>query len=678
MSAVSRDIGKRIEELRAAVEHHNYRYYALDAPEISDAAYDRLLRELQGLEEAHPEFADPDSPTRRVGAAPAAAFAPVRHRRPMLSLQNAFTAGELLEFDRRVRRLLGREEPLRYLLEPKLDGLAVEVVYDQGRLASGSTRGDGTTGEDVGANLRTVRSLPLHLRAKGGPPLPPYLEARGEVILRTRDFARLNAEREEAGEPPFANPRNAAAGSLRQLDPKVTAARPLAIYFYGLGDCPGFAPSRESEVIAALRGWGLPVVPGCEAAADIAGALAYYTRLEREREKLPYEIDGAVVKLDDIALQQELGAVARSPRWATAFKFPPRQAVTKLRGVEFSVGRTGVVTPVALMDPVRIGGVEVERATLHNEDEIRRKDIRVGDTVVVTRAGDVIPAVQEVLLERRTGDERAIAFPAACPACGAALSREADQAAWRCTSLACPARLRESLRHFASRRALDIEGLGDKLVDQLVERGLVASVADLYRLRREDLVPLERLGEKSAANLLAAIERSRATTLARFVFALGIRHVGEQVARLLAAHAGTLERLEDATAEELSAVRGIGPQIAASVVAFFRQAENRRTLRALLARGVAPAAAAAARAGEGPLAGLSFVFTGTLPELTREEAQALVARGGGRSVSSVSRTTSFVVVGADPGSKAAQAERLGVPRLSEQEFRRLLAERGVR
>ncbi|HEY6000384.1 MAG TPA: NAD-dependent DNA ligase LigA [bacterium] len=676
MSAVSRDVRKRVEELRRVLEHHNHQYYVLDTPEISDAAYDRLLRELQELEAAHPELADPGSPTQRVGAPPAAAFAPVRHRLPMLSLQNSFTAEELGEFDRRVRRFLGREEPLTYLLEPKLDGLAVEVVYEGGRFASGSTRGDGTTGEDVGANLRTVRSLPLRLRADGPAP-PPYLEVRGEVILRTRDFARLNAEREEAGEPPFANPRNAAAGSLRQLDPKVTASRPLAVFFYGIGDCPGFAPPTEREALEALRRWGLPVVPGAEAATGIDEALAYYRRLEGERDGLPYEIDGVVVKVDDISLQRELGAVARSPRWATAFKFPPRQAVTRLRDVEFSVGRTGVVTPVALMAPVRIGGVEVERATLHNEDEIRRKDIRVGDTVVVTRAGDVIPAVQEVVPERRTGAERPIVFPQACPACGARLTREEGQAAWRCTSLACPARLRESLRHFASRRALDIEGLGEKLVDQLVERGLVRSVADLYRLTKEDLLPLERLGEKSADNLLAAIDRSRRTTLARLLFGLGIRHVGEQVARLLAEHSGSLEKLEEASAEELTAVRGVGPEIAASVAAFFRQAENRRTVAELLARGVSPAAAPRAATGTGPLAGLTFVFTGTLASLTREEAQALIARGGGRSAGSVSRATSYVVAGEAPGSKARDAARLGVAVLTEREFLDLLSQRGV-
>ena len=397
MGATGREIATRIDALRAAIERHNYRYYVLDDPEVTDATYDSLLRELQELEAAHPELATPDSPTRRVGAAPAAAFSPVRHRVPMLSLQNAFTVEELAEFDQRVRRLLGREEPLPYALEPKLDGLAVQAIYEAGRFVSGSTRGDGATGEEVGANLRTVRSLPLRLRADGPLAPPAYLEARGEVIMRTPDFARLNREREEAGSPPFANPRNAAAGSLRQLDPRVSATRPLAIFFYGIGDCPGFAPASEMETLEALRSWGLPVAPLAERAAGIEAATAYYRRLEAGRDDLPFEIDGVVVKVDEIASQERLGSVSRSPRWAVAVKFPPRLAQTTLRDVEFSVGRTGVVTPVAIMDPVRIGGVEVERATLHNEDEILRKDIRIGDTVIVTRAGDVIPAVQEVV-----------------------------------------------------------------------------------------------------------------------------------------------------------------------------------------------------------------------------------------------------------------------------------------
>ncbi len=678
MGATIRDIAKRIEALRADIERHNHRYYVLDDPEVTDATYDGLLRELLELEKAHPELATPDSPTRRVGATPSETFAPVRHRVPMLSLQNAFSAEELAEFDQRVRRVLGNDEHLTYALEPKLDGLAVQAIYQGGIFVSGSTRGDGTTGEEVGANLRTIRSLPLRLRSDGPLSPPAYLEARGEVIMRTRDFAKLNTEREETGLPPFANPRNAAAGSLRQLDQKISASRPLAILFYGIGDCPGFAPASEFETLEALRSWGLPVVPLAERAAGIEAAGAYYQRLETRRDDLPFEIDGVVVKVDEVAVQEQLGAVSRSPRWAVAVKFPPRSAQTTLRGVEFSVGRTGVVTPVAIMDPVRIGGVEVERATLHNEDEIRRKDIRVGDTVVVTRAGDVIPAVQEVVLARRTGAETPIVFPRLCPSCQAAISREEGQAAWRCTSLACPARLKETIRHFASRRALDIEGLGEKLIDQLVGQGLVGSVADLYRLRKADLLPLERLAEKSAGNVVAAISRSRRTSVSRLLFALGIPHVGEQVARVLAAHAGTLQALESANEEDLTGLRGIGPEIAASVAAFFRQPENLRIVAALLDNGVLAVTESAGAATEaGRLTGLSFVFTGTLSSLSREQAQDLVVRAGGRSLSSVSRATSYVVVGLDPGSKALQAEKLGVPRLSETGFLALLKEKGI-
>ena len=678
MGATRREIATRIDALRAAIERHNHRYYVLDDPEVTDATYDSLMRELLSLEAAHPELATPDSPTRRVGSTPAGAFAPVRHLVPMLSLQNAFTVEELAEFDQRVRRVLDRDEPVPYIFEPKLDGLAVQVIYSKGLFVSGSTRGDGTTGEEVGANLRTMRSLPLKLSSDGPLTPPAYLEARGEVIMRTRDFARLNREREEAGLSPFANPRNASAGSLRQLDPKISASRPLAILFYGIGDCPGFTPVSDFEILEALRSWGLPVAPMVERATGIEAATAYYRRLEDERNDLPFEIDGAVVKVDDIALQERLGAVSRSPRWAVAVKFPPRQAQTTLRDVEFSVGRTGVVTPVAIMDPVRIGGVEVERATLHNEDEISRKDIRIGDTVVVTRAGDVIPAVQEVLPALRTGSERPIVFPRLCPSCRAAISREEGQAAWRCTSLACPARLKETIRHFSSRRAMDIDGLGEKLIDQLVGSGLVHSVADLYRLRKEDLLPLERLAEKSAGNLIDAIVHSRRSSLARLLFALGITHVGEQVARVLAAHAGTFQALESAGVEELTGLRGIGPEIAASVTTFFQQQENRRIVAALFANGVLVVPESAdPSAGPGPLAGLTFVFTGSLSSLSRERAQELVTRGGGRSVASVSRATSYVIVGSDPGSKAIQAEKLGVPRLSDSEFLALLRQKGV-
>jgi len=673
--AAPRDAAARAAELRRLIEHHNRLYYVLDAPEISDAAYDALLRELERLEHDHPELATADSPTRRVGAPPAAAFAPVRHGVPMLSLQNAFGTTELEEFDTRIRRLLGREEELDYLGEPKLDGLAVEVVYERGAFRSGSTRGDGTTGEDVTANLRTIRSLPLRLSADAGRAVPRRLEARGEVILRTSDFARLNAAREEAGEPPFANPRNAAAGSLRQLDPNVTAGRPLAILFHGVGLCTGFAHRTETELLAAFRDWGLPVPGEVRPCHGIAAGISHYRRLEERRDRLPYEIDGIVLKVDDVALQRELGAVSRSPRWAVAAKFPPRQAETVVRDVEFSVGRTGVVTPVAVMDPVRIGGVEVERATLHNEDEIRKKDVRIGDHVVVTRAGDVIPAVLEVVTARRRGRERVIRFPELCPSCGSPISREEGQAAWRCTSLACPARLKETIRHFASRRAMDIEGLGEKLVDQLVDRGLVRSVADLYRLDAASVATLERMAAKSAANLVAAIDRSRHPSLARLLFALGIRHVGEQTARAIAARFGSIGRLEAADEDALTAVRDVGPQVAASVAAFFRQPANRATVEALLDGGVVPEPPE--RAGGDELAGLAFVFTGALEGMTRPEAEALVAAHGGRAASSVSRKTTHVVAGTDPGSKAARARELGVPVLDENGFRALLRERGL-
>ncbi len=678
MGATKRGIAMRIEELRTAIERHNYRYYVLDDPEVTDAAYDQLLLELQQLEAAHPDLASPDSPTCRVGAPPAAAFTPVRHRLPMLSLQNAFSTEDLVEFDQRLRRMLARDDALEYVLEPKLDGLAIEAIYEQGRFISGSTRGDGMTGEDIGANLRTVRSLPLRLRTGGSWAAPAYLEVRGEVFMRTRDFARLNREREESGDPTFANPRNAAAGSLRQLDPRISASRPLTVVFYGIGDCTGFKPATEHLVLEALRSWGFPVAPLVERSTGVEAAAAYYRRLEVRRDNLPFEIDGVVVKVDDTSLQDRLGSVSRSPRWAIAVKFPPRQAQTRLLGVEFSVGRTGVVTPVAIMEPVRIGGVDVERATLHNEDEISRKDIRIGDIIVVTRAGDVIPAVQEVVPSLRNGSERPVVFPRSCPSCRATLSRVKGQAAWRCTSLSCPARLRETIRHFASRRAMDIEGLGEKLIDQLVARGLVHSVADLYRLSREDLQPLERQAEKSAAKVVTAIDRSRSTSLARLIFALGITHVGEQVARVLAARYATLEALASASEEELTGVHGVGPEIATSVTAFFGQEENRRTLAALLAGGVRVALDPRdGQAGPGPLAGRSFVFTGTLGSLTREKAQDLIAGAGGRSAASVSRATSYVVVGSDPGSKSLQAEKLGVPRLSETEFLALLKEKGV-
>jgi DNA ligase (NAD+) len=666
MTAAKKGAAAEAEGLRRAIENHNYRYYVLDDPEITDAEYDLLFRRLEELEELHPELVIPDSPTSRVGAPPLEAFAPRRHSLPMLSLRNAFDEEEARDFDQRVRRFLGREEPLDYQVEMKLDGLAVEIVYEGGSLSVASTRGDGTTGEDVTANMRTVKSLPLRLRPSGPLPVPSLLEARGEVIMRKEAFRTLNAQRQEEGDSPFANPRNAAAGSLRQLDSRVTSGRPLEIFFYGIGLCRGADFSSQSAVLEGLRSWGLPTSPVVAVSSGVEDILSHFRRVEAQREDLPYEIDGMVIKVHDRSLQERLGSLSRSPRWALAVKFPARQSTTVIRGVEFSVGRTGVVTPVALMEPTSVGGVEVERATLHNEDEIGKKDIRIGDTVVIQRAGDVIPAVVQVVREKRSGGERPIRFPRSCPACGSTISREEGEVAWRCTGLSCPAQLKEKVRHFASRRAMDIEGLGVKLVDQLVEVGLVRSVADLYRLTRADLSGLERMADKSTSNVLNALERSKDTTLPRFIFALGIRHVGEHLAEVLARTCADLHELSQATEEELAAVHEIGPEVSQSVHGFFRQEGNRRTIADLLAAGVSPGAGEPPAPGS--LSGKSFVFTGTLSTLTRDEAREMVERRGGRVSSAVSGKTSYLVAGDSPGSKSAKAEKLGVALLTEKEF----------
>jgi DNA ligase (NAD+) len=666
MTTKKKDDAVEAEGLRRAIESHNYRYYVLDDPEVTDAEYDRLFRRLEALEELHPELVTPDSPTSRVGAPPLETFVPRRHSLPMLSLKNAFGEDEVRDFDQRLRRFLGREAPVDYLVEMKLDGLAVEVVYEGGSLSVASTRGDGTTGEDVTSNIRTVRSLPLRLRPSGPLPVPPLLEARGEVIMRKEAFRALNTKRQEEGSSPFANPRNAAAGSLRQIDSRITAGRPLEILFYGIGLCRGADFSSQSDVLEGLGSWGLSTSPLVTISSDIDDILSHYRRIEAQREDLPYEIDGMVIKLHDRSLQERLGSLSRSPRWALAVKFPARQATTVIRDVEFSVGRTGVITPVALMEPTSVGGVEVERATLHNEDEVGKKDIRVGDTVVIQRAGDVIPAVVQVIREKRSGEERPIRFPRRCPACGSTISREEGEVAWRCTDLSCPAQLKEKVRHFASRRAMDIEGLGVKLVDQLVQRGLVRSVSDLYRLTPADLSGLERMADKSASNILSALERSKETTLPRFIFALGIRHVGEHLAEVLARTCTDLSELSRATEEELAAVHEIGPEVSQSVHRFFRQEGNRQTIADLLAAGVSPGPGEAP--AQGSLSGRSFVFTGTLSTLSRNEARELVERLGGRVSSAVSTKTSYLVAGDSPGSKSAKAEKLGVPLLTEQRF----------
>lgn len=665
--SVPQEIRERVEKLREEIRRYDYYYYVLNQPLISDAEYDRLFRELQELERRYPELVTPDSPTQRVGAPPAEEFAPVEHAIPMLSLQNCFNDEELEEWDDRVRRLLGGE-PVEYVCEPKLDGLSVELVYVDGVFTVGSTRGDGRVGEDVTRNLRTIKQVPLRLFPLDGK-VPRLLEARGEVYMEKEAFRRLNEERERAGEPLFANPRNAAAGSLRQLDPNVTASRPLKIFFYAMGRAEGIEIRSQVELLTTFPKLGLPVNPFWKLCKTLDEVKAFYRELLGMRQELPYEADGMVVKVNDFRQREILGEVSRAPRWAIAYKFPAEEATTRVLDIIVQVGRTGALTPVAILEPVEVSGATVSRATLHNEDEIRRKDVRIGDWVIVRRAGEVIPEVVKSIPERRTGQEREFRMPERCPACGGPVVRPPGEVAYRCENLSCPARIKESIRHFASRRAMDIEGLGEKLVDKLVETGLVRKLSDIYRLKKEDLVNLERMGEKSAQNLLEQIERSKNAGLARLIFALGIRYVGEHLAEVLAEHFPSLEALSKADYYELIQIPEIGPRIAQSIVDFFKNEENRKLIQELKELGVKTEAE---KPKEGPLSGKTFVFTGTLSAFTREEARRLVESLGGRVASGVSRKVDYVVVGADPGEKLRKAQELGITILTEEEFRRLV------
>ena len=660
---------RRINELRVEIERHNRLYYLEDRPEISDAEYDRLFQELKELENRHPELLTPDSPTQRVGGAPLEKFAQVTHRMPMLSLENAFNPEDAAEFDERVKRFLGLPagEEIDYVCEPKMDGLAVELVYENGAFTIGSTRGDGVTGEDVTRNLKTVKSIPLHLLA---PAPPELLEVRGEVYLGLAAFQRLNSEREEAGEPPFANPRNAAAGAIRQLDSKITAKRPLSIFCYAPGEVAGYTFASQNEFLAAAKQWGLPVNPLIRRCGGVIAVCDYYREMAETRETLPYEIDGVVVKVDSFALQRELGEKSRSPRWAVAWKFPPRQAVTVVEDIVPQVGRTGVITPTAHLRPVEVSGVMVSRATLHNWEEMERKDIRIGDTVVIERAGDVIPAVVRVLTEKRTGAEWPLPIPSSCSACGSEVVKITGEVAVRCLGLSCPAQIKESIIHFASRHAMDIDGLGEKYIEQLLRLGLVKNVADLYYLTMDDFMQFERMGDKLADNLLAAIENSKEPELARFIFALGIRQVGEQTGKLLATAFGSIDNLIKASEEELLAVREVGPQVAQSIRSFFHNQENLRVIERLLAARVAPTVEEK-RVG-GKFTGKTFVFTGTLSRFTRDGAKRMVENEGGHAAGSVSKKTDFVVAGEDAGSKLDKARELGVHVLSEEEFLEML------
>ncbi|MGQ9476986.1 MAG: NAD-dependent DNA ligase LigA [Candidatus Bipolaricaulia bacterium] len=668
---------RRVEELRREIRKHNYYYYVLDSPIISDAEYDALMRELQELEARFPELYEPTSPTQQVGAPPQEEFRPVRHTLPMLSLANAFSEEEVKEFDQRVKRLLDGDV-VEYVVEPKYDGLAVELIYDEGVFTVGSTRGDGEVGEDVTPNLKTIKSIPLVLREPEGLSIPKRLAVRGEVYMDIADFKRLNEERLAQGEPPFANPRNAAAGSLRQLDSRITARRPLKIFFYDVGQCEGIEFRTQEELLRTLPEFGLRVNPLFRLCSTIEEAITFHHELEREREALPYESDGVVIKVNRFELRRRLGEIARAPRWAVAYKFSPRQATTRIKEIILQVGRTGAITPVALLEPVELAGATISRATLHNQDEIAAKDIRIGDLVLIERAGDVIPEVVKAIPEARTGAEREFVMPERCPVCGTPLIRPEGEVLYRCPNISCPARIKESIRHFASKGAFDIEGLGDKLVNQLVEKGLVREVADLFHLKKEAIVALERMGEKSASNLLEAIEKSKRIPLSRFIYALGIRHVGERLAEFLAQHYATIEELMAATEEELQEVPEVGPEVAKSIVQFFSTEKNREAVKRLLEAGVRPIPEEVEAARPLPLAGKRFVFTGALQTFTREEAEELVRRLGGEASSSVSRKTDYVVVGEAPGSKLAKARELGVKVLSEDEFKRLLEEVGGR
>jgi len=664
----------RAAELRAQIAQHDYRYYVLDDPQVPDAEYDRLMQELRALEQAHPELVTPDSPTQRVAGTPSGAFGEVLHQVPMLSLDNAFSEEEVTAFDRRIHERLGVEGDLDYVAEPKLDGLAVAVSYRDGRLERAATRGDGVRGEDVTANVRTIRAVPQRLRGSA----PAVIEVRGEVFMPLKGFARMNDEARARGEKVFVNPRNAAAGALRQLDARITATRPLAAYFYGLGVLEGTPPpARQSELLGQLRGLGLPVAPEARTVRGVAGCLEFYRTLGARRTALPYQIDGVVYKLDSRADQERLGFVSRAPRWAIAHKFPAEEALTTVRGIEFNVGRTGALTPLARLEPVFVGGVTVSNVTLHNIDEVHRKDVRVGDTVVVRRAGDVIPEVVSVVAEKRVAGARPVELPARCPVCNSQVLRAEGEAVARCTGgFTCRAQRQEALRHFASRRALDIEGLGDKLIEQLIEHEWVKSPADLYSLEAAQLAELERMGEKSAANLVAAIDERRSTTLPRLLYGLGIREVGEATALALARHFGSLERLMRADAAAIEQVPDVGPVVAQHVAAFFASEEHRKVIKALRDKGVTWPDLEPTAVGAAPLAGRTYVITGTLSAMTREQAQEALTALGAKVAGSVSKKTTGVVAGAEAGSKLAKAQQLGVPILDEAQLQQLLQSPG--
>lgn len=660
----------KIKALRAQLREHNYRYYVLDDPLISDGEYDQLFHQLQVLEETNPDLVTPDSPTQRVGAEPLKAFGTVTHRQPMLSLENAMYKEEFLAFDESVKKGLGKNENIVYVAEPKLDGLAVELVYENGRFINGSTRGDGITGEDITQNLRTIPAIPLRLRSERIP-VPAYLEVRGEVFISKAGFRELNRRRVQEGNALFANPRNAAAGSLRQLDPAITATRPLSIYCYEAGSVEGRSFKTHVEFLDALKDWGFPVNPEIRSVEGIDEALLFQQAMEAGRNNLPYEIDGTVLKVNAYAEREELGIRSRSPRWAMAGKFKAQQVTTIVEDIIASVGRTGAVTPVARLRSVNVGGVTVTNATLHNQDEVDRKDIRVGDTVLVQRAGDVIPEVVKVILEKRPGGTSPYKLPEICPACGHAVFRPPGESVARCQNLSCPAQVKGRFEHFVSKPALDIDGFGEKLVEQLVDKELVRTLDDIFKLTYDGLVDLERMADKSARNLLDAIQAAKQTTLARFIYALGIRNVGAHTARVLeGAYGGKIHAFMDAQQEELEAIDEVGPIVADTIIRFWSDQTNIDVVESCLSLGIN--FIAVVQSAEQPLKGKVFVFTGALEKFNRPEAQERVENLGGRATGSVSKKTSYVVAGPEAGSKLKKAEQLGITILSEDEFLNLM------
>ena len=655
---------QRINSLREEINSHNYSYYVLDNPEIPDSEYDRLLRELGELEKQYPELITADSPTQRVGATPLDSFSEIKHEVPMLSLGNAFSDQDMIDFDRRIREGVDSEN-IEYAAEPKLDGLAISLLYRNGLLERAATRGDGRTGEDVTLNIRTIDAIPLKLRGKN---FPPHIEIRGEVVMPKAGFDKLNKQQIERDEKPFVNPRNAAAGSLRQLDPKITATRPLSFYSYGVGLLEGMTlPDKHSDMMEKLKSWGLRINPESRVVKGAQGCSDYYNNLAKKRNDLPDEIDGIVYKVDNIHYQEIMGFVSRAPRWAIARKFPAQEEMTKLLAIDIQVGRTGALTPVARLEPVFVGGVTVSNATLHNQDEIDRLDVRVGDMVIVRRAGDVIPQIVSVVKSKRTGKPRRFHLPGSCPVCGSETARFEDEAVTFCTGgLYCEAQRKEAIKHFASRRAMNVDGLGDKLVEQLVDEGLIHTIADLYHLDVDSLIKLDRMAEKSAKNLVASLEKSKTTTLARFVFSLGIHSVGETTAQTLANHFFTLENIMNANEEQLLAVADVGPIVAENLITFFKQPHNIEVVEQLIDVGINWPKIKQKTDNEQPLVGKVFVVTGTLETMGRNDAKAALQELGAKVSGSVSKKTDYVIVGENPGSKANKAEELGITLLDEK------------